>query len=135
VDPALVAALVGTAGSLIGLFFSFVADRRESRQTREESLDDRIAALAKALQAASRTITEIESEVAARQKLVTRLEADAETAKQLAALHKEQVEAVAQVFQGALDTTTRHTERLSWLQGFLFFVLGAAVAVAVAVLF
>jgi K+/H+ antiporter YhaU regulatory subunit KhtT len=70
----------------------------------------------------------IESEIASRQKLVTELQQDADKYQQLISLHKDQVEAVAQVLQGTL----RKEKNKSFWQGvavnFILFALGASVS-------
>lgn len=66
-------------------------------------LESRIESLSTSLQTAATVISEIEAEISARQALVDQLRRNAETARQVAILNKEQSEAIAQALKLQLD--------------------------------
>jgi hypothetical protein len=68
----------------------------------------RIVELTELLNLSVKRISEIEGEVKERQALVAKLERDATTAKQLSAVSREQVEAVAQALRVELQLQEKH---------------------------
>jgi HEAT repeat protein len=81
----------------------FNMGNRTGNPTAEITIEDRIKVLTRSLNSAASAIGEIESEVKERQALVEKLKNDAETAKNLRALHREQVDAIAQVLRGQIE--------------------------------
>jgi len=115
---------VGIVGSLIA---SVLFDGLKSRLgvPKQVELPQKIELLTKSLSSAARDIKQIEDEIAARQKLVERLKADAETAQALSALNQKQTEAIAQSLRGQLEQKERETFWWSIGQNVFFAALGA----------
>ena len=84
----------------------------------EPTLESRISELSTLLINSAQRIGEIESEVRRRQELVEKLQTDAETAKRLSAVNKEQAEAIAQTLRGELK---RQSEHHWWSENWLHF--------------
>jgi hypothetical protein len=70
-------------------------------------LQDRIKILTNTLNESARAIEDIEKEIGQRTNLVERLKRDADTAERLAAVNREQAEAIAQTLKGELDRQER----------------------------
>lgn len=140
-EPSLVVALF----SLLGATFSaavplaekFLEEPRVRRFLglapieEQESLDERISRLTRALEESTQLISTIESEIAQRQDLVRRLESDVQTYNQLAQLREAEVEAVAQTLRSELD---RQGKKEFWQQvamNFFFFMLGVGATIVI----
>ena len=93
------------------VFIQRVQRLDDGRRTPPITLEARIEELAGALTKASRTITEIETEIMQRRSLADRLRQDAATAEALAQASRQQVEAVAQVLRAEIE---RDKDRGFW---------------------
>lgn len=120
--------LIGLAGGALSAVVSWVmGGRRKTSAT--PSLEERIRTLGDALADSARAIDIIEREMRAKQQLVASLEADAKRYEQLSALHRNEVEAVAQLVRAEIRTETNRASRQQFWSGFLlnafFFAAGA----------
>jgi hypothetical protein len=97
-----------------------------------EPLKDRINELTKGLQSSSRLIKEIEEEIALRTKLVENLRQDANQYQQLAALNKEQADAVAKVLQSQLEREGTKSFWKGAAVNFIFFIAGLIASLLIA---
>jgi hypothetical protein len=102
---------------------------------RAPTLTDKIATLAASLNTAALAIDEVDREVQARRALVTQLENDAARDSQISALHRQEVEAIAQTLRGELDLAGRRSFRSGLIQNAVFFALGIGASILVSVLF
>ncbi len=100
------------------------------------SLEERVRKLGNALASSARAIDEIEGEVQARQQLVASLEADAKRYETLRALHRDEVDAIAQLVRGEMRAEgNRLSRRQFWLgvlQNAIFFAGGVVVTLSFA---
>ena len=97
-----------------------------TQKPNQQSLEERIKVLTTSLNTAASTITQIEEEIAARQKLVERLKTDADTAQSIATLNQKQAEAIAQSLRGQLEQKDKEGWWSSLAQNVFFALLGAA---------
>ena len=121
---------VASTLAIVGVVFgaSFFFEKARNPPSERPSLEQRIKLLTESLNTSARTITEIEDEVAARQKLVAKLKADAETAQALASMNQKQTEAIAQALRGQLEQQERSSFwKNIWLNVF-FAVLGVVLS-------
>ena len=116
---------VTTAGAISSIIASIFEIYVLKKFRRPETLEIRINKLASALKESSKLVTEVESEISARQELVLELQKDAQRYEQLIHLNKEQVDAVAQVLQGELRKEGNKSLWRGAAVNFIFFVLGA----------
>jgi TolA-binding protein len=114
--------IAGTISSIIAGLFEILVLKKFRRP---ETLEIRIKKLMSALKESSKLVTEVESEISARQELVVELQKDAQRYQQLIQLNKEQVEAVAQVLQGELRKEGNKSFWRGVCVNFVFFALGA----------
>ena len=112
------AALV-TLGAFTGLFHSFDVNK-------QPALENKIKSLSSSLNTAASTISQIETEIAARQTLVQQLKSDAETAQALSALNQQQTQAIAQSLRGQLEKKEKEGFWWSIAQNVFFAALGVA---------
>jgi hypothetical protein len=122
------AALAGTVGELALRLLRTVFEEREG-----QAIGERMDRLTHSLKEAIDLIDQIEGEIRDRHALATRLQEDVRRYERLAALKGEEVEAVAQLFRAELHLETRRSFWRSAALNSVFFLLGVAVTVAVAV--
>lgn len=122
--------VIGIMAAVAGVLFGFLQERQKRRQA-EETLEKRVGRLTASLSDAVRLIDEVQGEIEARQKLVEKLEKDAETYEQIAQLRQAEVEAVAQVLRGELRKEGGRSLRQTLGINSLFFLSGAGVSVAI----
>jgi hypothetical protein len=115
---------------LLGLFGSTYVFPNvfHTEEVPRSDLPQRIELLTKSLAASAKTVGQIEQEVSKRQELVGRLMADAETATKLAAINREQAEAIANTLRGELRKEEQHNFWNKHLELFSYTVLGAILA-------
>jgi hypothetical protein len=117
-----IAMTLGGTGAVVvftGLFHSFSVNK-------QPALEDKIKSLSSSLNTAASTISQIETEIAARQTLVQQLKSDAETAEALSALNQQQTQAIAQSLRGQLEKKEKEGFWWSIAQNVFFAALGAA---------
>jgi hypothetical protein len=95
---------------------------------REIDLAERIKMLTSSLNSTARTITQIEDEIKRRQVLVERLKQNADTASKLAAMNKEQADAVAQTLRVEIEKENQKSFWSSQMLAIGYTVLGVALA-------
>jgi hypothetical protein len=95
------------------------------RQPASASAQDRVQQLSKSLSEATQLIDQMQIDIESRQRMVTKLQGDLETYDKLAALKKDEVEAVAQVLRGEIDKSSRRSFWEGVAVNFAFFILGA----------
>jgi hypothetical protein len=120
---------VAAAGSLASAIFElFSAYFQKKRTPVEQTLDERIASLSQALSSASQTISQIETEIGDRQKLVVELQNDAERHKHILELEPEKVKAISSMLTQEIKKDNRRSFWVGILVNFLFFLAGAGVS-------
>lgn len=121
------AAMGAFAAALLSFSVSFVLDVWTSPPPKQD-LASRIQILTGRLNISAKTISEIEREIAERQELVKKLENDAETAKRLTVVSREQVEAIAQTLRGELEKKEQSSFWITHLTAVFYTLLGVALA-------
>jgi hypothetical protein len=97
----------------------------------QETLEQRMNALARTMHESSRLLEQVSAEIQMRQVRAEQLKAEADEAEKLAALNKEQVDAIKRVIASELSQESKKSRRREVLIGGLFFVGGVAGTVAV----
>jgi hypothetical protein len=124
-----IAAAIGAILSAIGSVANASGSLTEmifGREKKEETIEDRVLRLTKALTEATTLISNIEGEIKARSALAIQLQQDIDQYNQLVELKKPEAEAVAQLLRGELQKESRSSFWKGFALNFLFFVLGAA---------
>jgi hypothetical protein len=119
--------LLGVAVLLFGAAVASLTQFVVGRSGPTPTLQERAAGLSRALADATKLIDEMGTEIQSRQAIVQKLQNDLNTYSALAALRKEEVEAVALTLRVELD---REAGRSFWEGAslhFTFFVLGAGI--------
>jgi hypothetical protein len=125
---ALVASIsAGTLSFLAALAGQYTLLRHGA--SRGETPQDRIRALSSVLAESAVVIEAMQKEIEARKELVSKLEKDARTYEQAAALNRTQVEAVAQLLRGELRVGERRSLTWSIAINFIFFLFGILISV------
>lgn len=121
-------------GSLIGSGLAygllFWAERRDGSRSTPLTVADRIDALQYNLRSSKRLLEEIEAELQVQLVGFERIKAEAENSKHLAALHKEESDAVRRL----VDVTVQGAQRQGGRQQWAFFVGGLLVSIPLGVL-
>lgn len=110
-------------GSAASTVLQLLVERAE-----QGTIEERVENLSASLKSTAQIITQIEQEVTSRQELVEKLKRDAQTARQLAKLNREEAEAVAQAIRGEIE---RSDERRFWwnvAQGLGLVLFGALIS-------
>lgn len=117
-----VSATVAAVAQLVGY------EQAQRRKKRAPTLEDRISDLAKNLEIASSTISEIENEISKRREMAEKLREDAQYYEQLRELNKAQIEVVASALRGDITRVEKHSRyinaAITFGIAFLFFMLG-----------
>jgi biopolymer transport protein ExbB/TolQ len=121
--------LAGVLASLVvGLLTALVAYAKRRRLIkRAPTLEDTIVTLARSLEDASATISEIENEIAKRREITEKLREDTQRYQQLRELSQPQVEAIAQAIRGEVAASARRSIYINAVIAFgiaLVFFLG-----------
>ena len=114
---------------LVSLSVALVASQVERKRKKEApSLEDRITALAKSLKSSLSVISEIESEIASRSQIASKLKADVKRYEKLKELNAAQVDAIAQTIRGEIAGESKKSLLRNALITFgvamIFFFLG-----------
>jgi hypothetical protein len=123
------AIIVGIIGTYA--FFDAVGLIRDGFLGPREPTEDRVPKLIAALTEATKVIGEIERDVKSRSELVARLQDDAERTRQLLALNREEVEAVAQTLRVEVEREGRRGLLMNVVLNAVFFGLGVGVTLLV----
>jgi hypothetical protein len=91
-------------------------------------LPSRISTLTASLKGAADTIGQIEEEIKQREGLVQRLEEQADTAKKLSAMNKDQLDAVAQVLRGEIRRDERQNFWNAQVLAFFYAAVGVGLS-------
>jgi t-SNARE complex subunit (syntaxin) len=118
------------AATLISIVFTLFTKFLKPKKG-GETIKQRIGRLSASLKEAVELINRIESEIKARQVLVSKLEKDIETSKKIAALKQAEVEAVAQVFRGELQTESRRSLWRDIAVNVVFFLFGVVFTILI----
>ena len=97
----------------------------------ERRLAERLELLANSMRESAEQAQEASAELDAQAKLARRLQQDADRARELAALRKDQVNAIRQVLGQELDTSRRLIRRDTIVVGIAFFIAGVCATLAV----
>jgi gas vesicle protein len=128
IDISTISILLSLLGGVVGALTSVWTALSRSPSNRAPSLEDKVAVLTSSLNQAAKAISEVESEVRNRQQLADKLRKDAEEARKIVTLNKEQVEAVSQALRGQLQQRERATYWRRLAENFFFAVLGVALS-------
>lgn len=136
-----IAAVVGVVGALLG---AIVAARgsRTARQiaakveggASQVTLEDRLSQLSKSMQQSARLVEQVSAELDARAATARQLQKEAEDAEALAALHREQADAVRRMIDAELATATRRIRSDSIKIGIASFIAGGGLTLLVTLL-
>jgi vacuolar-type H+-ATPase subunit I/STV1 len=118
---------IGVAVSAFASFILGLFDYLRRGKKRKQTLEERIKQLTSSLEDASKVVGEVEQEIEERRELARKLEQDVETYKNVVALKKDEVEAVAQLLRGELKKEGRRGFIQNLVVNFLFFVVGVLV--------
>jgi methyl-accepting chemotaxis protein len=137
-----VGAITGAAGLLTTLLASMRAGRASAgalhgareANARSRTLEGRLDDLSHSMRESARLVEEVSAELDARAATAKRLQQEAETAEMLAALHRDQAEAVRRMIDAELARTARGIRRDSIVIGFASFVAGAGVTLLITLL-
>lgn len=138
---AVIAAVVGTVGALLGA----IVAARGSREARaiaakveggasQATLEDRLSQLSKSMQQSARLVEQVSAELDARAATARQLQKEAEDAEALAALHKDQADAVRRMIDSELATATRRIRSDSIKIGIASFIAGGGLTLLVTLL-
>jgi hypothetical protein len=116
-----VSALLVIAGVSLS-FFTY----RGGDDNKNQTIEKRITLLTASLNNSAKVISDIEREIEGRRELVTKLQRDADDAKQLSELKAAQVAAVSQALKGELDRENRTNFWITLATNLFFAILGAA---------
>lgn len=122
---ALAGLLVSGSSAFISVF-DLYGRRTETRI--EQDLPSKIQKLTASLNSAAEVIGQIELEIKQRQELVQQLEKDADKASKLAALNKDQLDAVAQVLRTEIKSDERQNFWTAQILAFFYAALGVALS-------
>lgn len=119
------AALVSASSSLFSkLEIAFFGEK----VAKPSNLPAKVQTLTASLNTAAQVIGQIEAEIKQRQELVQQLERDADQASKLAALNKDQLDAVAQVLRTEIRSDERQNFWTAQLLAFFYAALGVALS-------
>jgi len=131
-------AVLGVLVSLAAGAYAFRAATRATSQARDvptqKTLEDRLDELSKSMRQSARLVEQVSAELDARAATARRLNEEAETAKALAELHREQADAVRRMLDVELKTQARGIRRDSIIIGCASFVAGGGVSFVVTLL-
>jgi hypothetical protein len=126
------------AAALMGVVLARRAKAREtdllSRLEGPESkatVEERLAELSKTMQRSALLVEQVSAELDARAATARQLQEDAKTAEALAALHKDQADAVRRMIDAELAVSTRRIHSDSIKIGIVSFVAGGFLTLAV----
>jgi hypothetical protein len=122
---------LGIFALMLTLDYFFVGQDGSQILGRRDPTRDRVKKLSVALAESIRVIEAIRREVESNQELVDRLQADANTHRELLALQRSEVEAVAQVVAGEVRREGRRSLYYSIALNLFFFGLGVLVTLLV----
>jgi methyl-accepting chemotaxis protein len=132
---------IGAVATLAGVIVAFWQLRfqgRPSRVTRErqppQSLDERLDQMAKSIRNSARLVEEMSAELEVRATAARELEEKAKEAEALAALNKDQAEAVQRLVDASVGSARKGIRRDSIVIGIASFVAGAGVSLLVTLL-
>jgi len=117
-------AMTGMLLSLIAAGGSFLMSSILSRRRKQKAptLEDTIRSLAKNIEAASVSISQIETEIAKRRDIAEKLRHDAEYFQQLKELNQAQVEAIVQTVRTEMSSVSK---RSIWVNAVVAFAISA----------
>lgn len=123
---AIFAGLAALASAAAGGYLKFRGRKQPA------PLSDRISSLTAALKESSRLISDMELEIAARQRLVRQLTDDANAQQRLLLLRQDQLDAVAGFLRSEIVAQSNRSFWTSFLQNLGFFLAGSAFSVLLA---
>jgi hypothetical protein len=134
IGAALITAVAGGAVGyqLVRLLTS--PPKGRGRQQADRTLDERLDRLARSIRDSARLAEEVSAEVDVRAAAVRELEEKAREAEALAALNKEQADAVRRLVDASMVTAEKHIRSDSIKIGIASFVLGAGASALVTLL-
>jgi septal ring factor EnvC (AmiA/AmiB activator) len=100
----------------------------------QATLEDRLSQLSKSMQQSARLVEQVSAELDARATTARQLQKEAEDAEALAALHKDQADAVRRMIDAELATATRNIRSDSIKIGIASFIAGGGLTLLVTLL-
>lgn len=118
------AGIVGLVTSIIAATLTFIISSRLLKRSAKKapSLEETIKSLVENLEAASSSISQIESEISKRKEITDKLRQDAEHFQQLKALNQAQVDAIAQTIRVEVSSISKKS---IWINAVITFVVAA----------
>jgi len=118
--------IAGVLAAVSSVVFAWGQARRHKK--RAPTLEETINTLAKNLEVASASISQIENEISKRREMAHKLKEDVARYQQLRELSQTQVEAVAQTLRGEVATEARRSRyinaAITFVIAFAFFLAG-----------
>ncbi len=101
---------------------------RFRKREKSPTIEDKINALSENLKSSISVISDIESEIESRSKIVTKLQADVKRYENLKKLSKTQIEAIAQTIRGEIAGESKkslwRTAIITFFVSLIFFLIG-----------
>jgi hypothetical protein len=122
--------IIGVVLAIAGTALSVVLEVSQQRRDRAKAptLEVRIKTLVRALQVASASVSEIETEIFKRREMVEKLKEDVKYYEQLKVLNEAQVEAIASTLRAEMGRSQRRSLYISaavtFVVALVFFMLG-----------
>lgn len=137
----IVAGVVGLAAATFTLVVTVSGQRHALEQATkvegdasQATLEDRLTRLSKSMQQSARLVEQVSAELDARAATARQLQKEADDAQALAALHKEQSDAVRRMIDAELATATRRIRSDSIKIGIASFIAGGGLTLLVTLL-
>jgi hypothetical protein len=127
------AAVVGVTGAVSAFLAGLVSRRRTDLESRvaQATLEERLDELAKSMRQSARLVEQVSSELDARAATARRLQEEAKKAEALAALHRDQADAIRRMLDAELATQAKRIRGDSIKIGIASFVAGGGLTLAV----
>jgi hypothetical protein len=129
-----IAGIVGVVATIAGLVVTVRTERQAKQaasQVTQATLEGRLDELAESMRRSARLVEQVSSDLDARAATARRLQEEAESAEALAALHKDQADAVRRMIDAELATSRRGTRRDTIMIALGFFIAGGGLTLAV----
>jgi uncharacterized protein (DUF3084 family) len=124
------ATFIGLVTSIIAATLAFIITSRLLKRSAKKapSLEETIKSLVENLEAASSSISQIESEISKRREITDKLRQDAEHFQELKALNQAQVDAIAQTIRVEVSSISKKSiwinAIITFVVALIFFIIG-----------
>jgi biopolymer transport protein ExbB/TolQ len=137
------ASTVGLVGAVVASFVAGLSSLAILLRSRAEllkpeisqgTLEERLEELSGSMRQSAKLVQQVEAELDARAATARRLKEEADTAEAIAAIHKDQADAIRRMMDAELTTAAKRIRSDSIKIGILSFVAGGGVTLAVTLL-